>query len=1148
MNNPKLALASMVFMLVMFSAGLALPLAADAKYTVASEEHLGEASVVVFDDFSNGKSEIRYYLVDEKTKKEKRLIFKKGKPPGFATGKKVKVRGRPSGKDFEVESLIILDSGPSASEPLDGAQAALAAPETRKVLTLLVDFTDAEVAAPGGNYGTDVQAVKNRMYNETKSVAGLLFNASLGTLTIDPDADNDGQQDVFHVSINDSYIGGDGNQCSPSTWVDLASSAWQAANPTKNINIYRHRLLIVPNYWDYGNRHCSWGGVAQVGCGTWCWALGADPDTIMHGVIIHELGHNLGFNHARTDENNNGYDPAENTDNAYGDSSDMMGGSRNWMKFNAPHAEDKGWTDPVNYEIRTIVPGDSPQTFDLFAMDDEVWDWPGLRALKMERNSNTDYYVTYRKASGDYNNVTSSYRNKINIHYGFDNSTYSYFVTALGPGQSFIDPAQDLVITATSEMAVSDQGLDTTVMGVEICSQNCSALAAPSGLVAAAQSTDTIDLSWNDNSSTEDGFDIERSLDGSSFSALVTVAADDTSYTDLGLATATTYYYRIRATEAGSTSAWSNTDSDTTLAIPPIADFTYLASFLDVDFTDTSSDSDGTISSWSWNFGDGNGSSGQNPSHSYAAAGTYQVLLTVTDDDGATDNSSQSVSVFEAPNEAPTAGFSVNTNALTADFSDSSTDADGSISTWSWDFGDGNTSAARNPSHTYDAGASYTVSLTVTDNDGATDSTSQGVTVTEPPNVDPTADFSFSTAGLGVDFSDLSSDTDGTVASWSWDFGDTNNSSAQNPSHTYGGTGTFNVTLTVTDNDGGSDTVSRSVSVTAPPASQDYPATSETAIAGTVNGTYSATAANDGNFQSITERESGGKKTSRHSYLEHRWNFDIPAGNSATVSINAWQTASDDNDTFNFYWSGNGNSWTYMMNTASISDGTPVAFELPAGTSGSVYIRAMDSDQTAGNITPDTLFVDSILITVSNSAPEPLSGDAPINLAATATSHNSVELTWTDRTSNEAGFVIERSLDGVNFSEVGTTGANLDSTALYNDGGLQELKTYTYRVHAFKGAERSGDSNEATAMTSAAPAISITTSAYKVKGGQKVDITWTGATTDPVIIYRDSVQIETPNDGKETDNIDAKGGGTYVYKVCETGDSPVCSAEDIVIF
>jgi hypothetical protein len=306
MNSLKLAAASILSITLMIVIGLMAPVSVNAQAIGDTVEITGEASVVIFDDFKTGHSEIRYYIVDEKSKKEKRLFFEDTAPEVFKTGKKVKVRGKGH---------------------------ALAPPETRNVLTLLVDFNDALVAAPGGNYGTDVQAVKDRMYNQSKSVAGLFFNASLGTLTLDPDADNDGQQDVFHVSIDDSYIGGDSGQCSSSTWVNLASNAWQAANPGKNINIYRHRLLIVPNYWDYGNRHCTWGGVAQVGCGSWCWAIGADPESIMHGVIIHELGHNLGFNHARTDQNNNGYNSAESTDHAYGDKSDMMGSSRNWMKY-----------------------------------------------------------------------------------------------------------------------------------------------------------------------------------------------------------------------------------------------------------------------------------------------------------------------------------------------------------------------------------------------------------------------------------------------------------------------------------------------------------------------------------------------------------------------------------------------------------------------------------------------------------------------------------------------------------------------------------------------------------------------------------------------------------------------------------------------
>jgi len=84
----------------------------------------------------------------------------------------------------------------------------------------------------------------------------------------------------------------------------------------------------------------------------------------------------------------------------------------------------------------------------------------------------------------------------------------------------------------------------------------------------------------------------------------------------------------------------------------------------------------------------------------------------------------------EPSNEPPTASFTYTTSDLTVDFTDQSTDSDGTISGWSWDFGDGATSTEQNPSHTYAADGTYTVSLTVTDDDGATDSTSQDVAVT----------------------------------------------------------------------------------------------------------------------------------------------------------------------------------------------------------------------------------------------------------------------------------------------------------------------------------------------------------------------------------------------------------------------------------
>jgi Zn-dependent metalloprotease len=167
--------------------------------------------------------------------------------------------------------------------------------------------------------------------------------------------------------------------------------------------------------------------------------------------------------------------------------------------------------------------------------------------------------------------------------------------------------------------------------------------------------------------------------------------------------------------------------------IPPTADFTYTVNDLTVDFTDTSNDPDGTIVSWLWDFGDGNTSTAQNPSHTYATYGTYTVTLTVTDDDDATGSVSKDVTLT-APTP-PTAGFTYTTDCLTACFTDTSTD-DGTIVSWLWDFGDGNTSTQQNPCHTYAAAGTYTVTLTVTDDDTLTDSTSQSVTVTDCPQLE----------------------------------------------------------------------------------------------------------------------------------------------------------------------------------------------------------------------------------------------------------------------------------------------------------------------------------------------------------------------------------------------------------------------------
>ena len=247
----------------------------------------------------------------------------------------------------------------------------------------------------------------------------------------------------------------------------------------------------------------------------------------------------------------------------------------------------------------------------------------------------------------------------------------------------------------------------------------------------------------------------------------------------------------------------------------PVANFTFTTSNLVATFTDASSDSDGTVASRSWNFGDSTSSTATSPSHTYSAGGTYNVTLTVTDNLGATNAVTKPVTVTAAANVPPTANFSVVTSGLTANFTDSSSDSDGSIASRSWTFGDSTSSTATSPSHAYAAAGTYSVTLTVTDNQGATNSKTSSVTVTAPANVAPVANFTSATSGLTATFTNTSTDSDGTIASSSWNFGDSTTSTTSSPSHTYAAAGTYSVSLTVTDNLGATNTKTASVTVSA---------------------------------------------------------------------------------------------------------------------------------------------------------------------------------------------------------------------------------------------------------------------------------------------------------------------------------------------
>lgn len=143
-----------------------------------------------------------------------------------------------------------------------------------------------------------------------------------------------------------------------------------------------------------------------------------------------------------------------------------------------------------------------------------------------------------------------------------------------------------------------------------------------------------------------------------------------------------------------------------------------------------------------------------------------------------------------------------------------SVDPDGTIASYAWDFGDGTTAMGVMVTHTFTGGTDRTVTLTVTDNAGAQDIDTLFVEVNLPPTAEA-GPQRFGDPGELISFSGgSSSDADGTVVAYVWDFGDSTTGSGSSTSHTYGAPGVYTVTLTVTDDDGatGSDTTMVTIS------------------------------------------------------------------------------------------------------------------------------------------------------------------------------------------------------------------------------------------------------------------------------------------------------------------------------------------------
>ena len=266
-----------------------------------------------------------------------------------------------------------------------------------------------------------------------------------------------------------------------------------------------------------------------------------------------------------------------------------------------------------------------------------------------------------------------------------------------------------------------------------------------------------------------------------------------------------------------------------TASIGPKADFQHDDV---IQFTGTATDPDGdAIATWHWDFGDGTTSDLQNPTHQYPNGGTFEVTLTVTDDRGVTGTVTKTIEVEGPPNQPPVIG-AVNADPddpavnEDIDFTAEVTDDDqpaGTAFTYAWDFGDEATSTLAAPTHSYDTAGTYTVTLTVTDAQGGTDTETIQVSVGNDPPAVTGIGHTPATKNTGDEVTLTAqgvTDPDGDpIAEYRWDYGDTQTASTTTAqtTHIYSAPGDYTVTLRVVDDRGAvSDAVTVTITIAGP--------------------------------------------------------------------------------------------------------------------------------------------------------------------------------------------------------------------------------------------------------------------------------------------------------------------------------------------
>ncbi len=242
-------------------------------------------------------------------------------------------------------------------------------------------------------------------------------------------------------------------------------------------------------------------------------------------------------------------------------------------------------------------------------------------------------------------------------------------------------------------------------------------------------------------------------------------------------------------------------------------------------------DRDGKLVHYDWTFGDGSSGSGAQVPYAYSEPGRFQATLTVVDDSGTSSNTSSASAliVVNAPPVAKAGPDQLVTSSEVSFDGTGSSDPDGAIASYAWDFGDGTTGSGPKPTHVYRKSGAYLVQLTVTDDSGTIRNSASDtlhVLVNQAPVADAGPD-QLAAPGQVLTFDgSASQDPDGDIVAWSWSFGDGTSADGQRVRHSYAKSGVYQVQLTVRDNTGQPNAIGfdqARVTVNAPPVAKAGP-------------------------------------------------------------------------------------------------------------------------------------------------------------------------------------------------------------------------------------------------------------------------------------------------------------------------------------